>query len=71
MIAKEDLINGALYLGVCRNAKQARWHADKNKFTYTRRKFGLSFDEDICHPDDDQIYDVFTPLEIITENQDD
>ena len=61
MIAKKDLIDGALYLGECRNSDRARWDAARNVFVYRRRKFGHEFNETICHPDDDQIHDVFTP----------
>ncbi len=61
MIAKKDLIDGAVYSGHCRNASEALWDAARNVFVYRRRKFGDEFNEDICHPDDDSVYDVFVP----------
>lgn len=61
-IPKKDLIDNAIYIGECRNASSAIWHADKNKFTYTRYKFGSVFDEDINHFEDDNGFDLFVPL---------
>lgn len=61
MIEKKDLVHGAYYEGHCRNADVARWNADIQKFKYRRFKFGGWFIEEICHPDDDQHYDVFVP----------
>ncbi len=66
MIAKKDLIDGALYKGECRNASEARWDAARNVFVYRRRKFGDEFDEDISHPDDDALHDVFVPELLVT-----
>lgn len=59
MIAKADLKHGAYYAGRCRNASVARWNADTQRFIYWRHKFGFRFAEEIFHPDDDQVYDVF------------
>lgn len=59
MLKKSELVDGKEYCGTCRNASKAVWHADKNCFTYTRHKFGASFDEDINHPEDDDGYDLF------------
>ena len=67
MIAKKDLIDGATYVGTCRNASEARWDAARECFVYKRAKFGFTFDEDIKHPDDDQVYDVFIPETIKTD----
>lgn len=58
-ISKTDLEHGAYYSGRCRNASEARWNANTSKFVYWRVKFGMTFLEEICHPDDDQVYDVF------------
>jgi hypothetical protein len=62
MIAKKDLEDGFTYVGDCRNASEAVWHADKQRFTYIRHKFGSSFDEDIVHPEDDEGFDIFVPM---------
>lgn len=62
MFAKKDLVDGATYIGTCRNAEEAVWHADKQRFTYVRSKWGSSYDEDITHPEDDEGYDIFVPV---------
>jgi len=62
LIAKKDLEDGATYVGTCRNASKAVWHADKQRFTYIRHKFGSSFDEDIVHPEDDEGFDIFVAV---------
>lgn len=61
MIAKKDLVDGAVYNGHCRNAREARWDAKRGVFVYRRRKFGSEFDEDINHPEDDDGFDFFVP----------
>ena len=66
MIAKSELKHGAYYKGECRNASVARWNSDKQEFVNWRLKFGTEFTETICHPDDDEIYDVFTPFEEVS-----
>ena len=58
-IDKKDLVDGAYYKGQCRNASIARWDGSKERFVHWRTKFGHTFLEEICHPEDDQIYDVF------------
>lgn len=58
-IAKVDLKHGVYYEGRCRNANIARWDANRGKFIHWRHKFGHKFLEEICHPEDDQRYDVF------------
>lgn len=58
-IPKSDLVHGAYYYGSCRNASIARWNADKQRFFYWRTKFNYSFVEEICHPEDDKVFDVF------------
>ena len=66
-VQKVDLVDGAYYRGQCRNAGVARWFAAQDRFTYWRNKFGCRFIEDIMHPDDDQVYDVFYAYEKIGE----
>lgn len=61
MIRKKDLVDGKLYRGTCRNQTEATWHADKNRFTYLRTKFGQTFPEYINHPEDDDGFDFFCP----------
>ena len=58
-IPKKDLIHGAYYKGSCRNATEARWNAKIEKFVHWRNKFGQTYTEEICHPEDDQKFDVF------------
>ena len=70
MIAKKDLIDGAVYEGHCRNASEARWSAKDNEFTYRRRKFGTEFDETINHSEDDDGMDLFFPERLKVENTD-
>lgn len=56
---KEQLVHGHYYEGTCRNAWIARWNAERNCFFHWRTKFGHKYVEAICHPDDEQYYDVF------------
>ena len=58
-IPKKDLIHGAYYKGRSRNANEARWNAELEKFVHWRTKFGHTFTEEICHPEDEQKFDVF------------
>lgn len=58
-MAKENLVHGRYYEGMCRNATVARWDATRNQFYHWRTKFGHRFVEAIRHPDDEQYYDVF------------
>ena len=66
-IPLEQLKDGALYEGICRNATQAIWHADKKQFTYKRHKFGDTFDEDICPPELDDGFDLFYAFKLIKQ----
>lgn len=61
MIPKKDLVNGAIYIGCCRNAYLAQWHAEKNCFVHLRTKFDNVFAEEINHPEDDDGFDLFVP----------
>ena len=70
-IAKADLEHGAYYVGRCRNATEARWDANKNRFVHWRTKFGHKYLEEICHPEDNKHFDVFVvekKTEIIAED---
>ncbi len=58
-LAKDQLVHGKYYEGTCRNATLARWNIERNRFFHWRVKFGHHFVEAICHPDDEQHYDVF------------
>lgn len=63
LIAKDKLEHGAIYLGHCRNARVAVWDAQANHFIHMREKWGSTFAETIPHPEDDQGFDIFTPVE--------
>ena len=65
-IPKDQLEVGATYLGDCRNATEAVW--DGEKFIYQRTKFGCTFNEKINHFQDDDGYDVFTPIKKIEKD---
>lgn len=62
VIRKEDLVDGAYYRGICRNASVVKWDAKNNCFWYVRYKWGSSFKEDINHMADDNGYDLFIPF---------
>jgi len=61
-IPKNELVEGYVYLGNCRNGDTAYW--DGEVFHYQRYKFGMWFDDTIKHYEDDDGYDVFVPFEI-------
>ena len=69
LVPKRELVHGQWYAGTCRNAKQARWNAEKQKFFYRRTKFGSTFWDEIEHPEDDRGYDLFFPTTAINEPQ--
>ncbi len=62
MIARKDLVDGAIYLGHCRNAGYAQWNAGLGKFEYIREKFGCEYIDEIEHPEDDRGFDIFVPI---------
>lgn len=66
IFSKKELIHGFYYKGRCRNAVVARWNGELQKFIYRRHKFGNTFLEEICCPEDDHIWDVFYAEEIIS-----
>lgn len=65
LIKKSDLIDGKVYFGNCRNATIAKWDAGKQRFIYKRVKFNSSFDEEIPHPEDDEGFDIFVPVDFV------
>lgn len=65
-IPKEELEVGATYLGDCRNAHEAVWNGEV--FVYKRTKFGYTYDEEINHFQDDDGYDVYTPIKKIEDD---
>jgi len=64
-IPKKDLIHGAYYKGRCRNANEARWNGERQLFIHWRTKYGSTFLEDICHPEDEKRFDVFVVEELL------
>lgn len=66
MIPKSELVPGCMYNGTCRNASQAVW--DGRKFIYIRCEwYGDEHIEYISHPEDDEVHDVFVPLEEVSD----
>jgi hypothetical protein len=67
LLRKAQLVEFAFYMGHCRNAEVAQW--DGSKFWYIRRKTGDTYAESICHPEDDNGFDLFLPLSrLVAEN---
>lgn len=62
ILQKSALVDGAYYVGRCRNATVARWSAANNCFFHWRIKFDQVFVEEIKHPVDEGYYDVFRPV---------
>lgn len=58
-LAKKELKDGLYYRGDCRNSDVAVWDAKFEVFWYMRTKFTDTFAEWICHPEDDNGYDLF------------
>lgn len=63
LIPKANLINGQLYQGYCRNATEAVWDEPNQNFIYQRTKFNNTFPETIKHPEDDNGFDIFVPVQ--------
>jgi len=59
-IPKDKLIVGKTYIGACRNSSEATWNG--TNFDYKRYKFGMWFDDDINHFQDDDGNDLFVPI---------
>ena len=68
-LPKSALIDGQYYYGRCRNANVAKWRAKENDFIHWRTKFGLTFTEEIRHPEDELRYDVFYPVREATADE--
>lgn len=65
MISKSALTDGAWYIGRCRSANTAQWDAKRDVFVHWREKFDRRFTETIRHPEDDDGFDLFWPVERI------
>ena len=61
-IPKSFLVVGEEYWGSCRNSDIARWTGEK--FVYQRFKFGVSYEDEVNHFQDDDGYDLFVPIRI-------
>ena len=67
LIPKEQLVDGAYYVGRCRNATIARWSTSNDCFYHWRIKFEQVVIEEIKHPVDVGYFDVFRPVRVLTE----
>jgi len=67
ILPKTELVDGAYYVGRCRNATVARWSAVHGVFFHWRVKFGRIFVEEIKHPIDEEHYDVFRAVRVLPE----
>lgn len=65
-LSKSELAHGAYYRGHCRNARLARWNAERNVFVYRRSAAGHTFLEEIPHFEDFRGTDTFVP-EVLAE----
>ena len=61
-LPKATLQHGHYYAGFCRNARIARWDAERQLFTHWRTKFAYKFTETIEFWEDDGQFDQFLPL---------
>ena len=52
-----------VYRGRCRNAEYAYWNGIE--FIHLRTKFNRTFLDTIQHPENEYLYDVFLPFELI------
>ena len=64
-IPKSELVIDKEYVGNCRNSSKATWKGDH--FEYKRYKFGSCYLDEINHYEDDDGYDVFVPVEVVSE----
>ena len=67
IVPKAELVNGAYYIGRCRNATIARWSDARGTFFHWRVKFERIFVEEIKHPIDDHHFDVFRVVWVLTD----
>ena len=65
ILPKTALVDGAYYVGRCRNATIARWSAERRCFFHWRKKFDRIFVEEIKHPLDEEHYDVFRVVRVL------
>ncbi len=66
MIAKKDLIHGGMYDGEVIDTYHrmvATWNANIERFIYPRHKFGLIFQDEMKHLEDETRFQAFAPLE--------
>lgn len=59
VLPKTELVDGAYYVGRCRNATISRWSATHGSFFHWRVKFSRIYVEEIKHPIDEHYFDVF------------
>lgn len=64
VIPKKELIVGEEYSGYCRNSDKARWNG--KEFEYERYKFGSYYTDTINHFEDDDGFDLFIPIKVLT-----
>jgi hypothetical protein len=67
ILSKTELVDGAYYVGRCRNATVARWSAAHGCFFHWRVKFDRIFVEEIKHPVDEDYFDVFRVVRVLPE----
>jgi len=67
ILPKTELVDGGYYIGRCRNATVARWSAKHAAFFHWREKFGRIFVERIKHPVDEEYFDVFRVVRVLSE----
>ena len=67
ILLKTDLVDGAYYVGRCRNATIARWSATRGCFFHWRVKFDRIFVEEIDHPVDEEPFDVFRVVRVLAD----
>jgi hypothetical protein len=65
ILPKEQLVDGAYYIGRCRNATIARWSSMHGCFFHWRKKFDRIYVEEIKHPIDEHYFDVFRVVRIL------
>jgi hypothetical protein len=66
----DQLEDGVVYEGRCRNASKAIWNKQLGKFIYVRQKFGSRFLESINHPANDDGFDLFLTKGVVTSFED-
>jgi hypothetical protein len=67
ILPREQLVDGTYYVGRCRNATIARWHAGRGVFLHWRKKFDWIFVEEIKHPVDEPNFDVFRVVRTLSD----